>query len=109
MADFIKKQGRTRVEPTDQGNITVKDTPEDITKLAAVDIKTNVVDQSVKIVSGTAVLAIINIPTITNWTLAGTKLTILGTNPLTLSFLSATEALNGESRLAQIINGAILS
>lgn len=108
MADFIRKNPRGSDNTTTNTAVTVT-SPEDITRLSAADIKTNVVDQSIKIVSGTTILAIINIPTVTNWTLAGTKLTVLGKNPLTLSFLSASEAINGESRLAQIINGATLS
>lgn len=108
MAEFIRKNARGSDNTTDTTSVAVT-SPEDITRLSAVDVKTNVVDQSVKIVSGTAVLAIVNIPTITSWSLAGTRLTILGANPLTLNFLSASEAINGESRLAQIINGATLS
>jgi len=108
MAEFIKKNPRGSDNTIANTTVTVT-SPEDIARLAAADIKTNVVDQSIKIVSGSTVLAIVNIPTVTNWTLAGTRLTILGTNPLTLSFLSSSEAINGESRLAQIINGATLA
>lgn len=109
MPDFIDKtpRGGGRAVPAPQ--VVTVPTPESIDNLFGVDVKTNVQDQSVKVVTGATVLAILHIPSITNWALAGNRLTIQGATSVTLNFRNVSEALVGESRFGQIIDSAILA
>lgn len=109
MADFIHKNTRGNQSTVPATQTVAAPTPEDINNLFGVDVKTNVVDQSIKVVSGATVLAIIHIPSITNWSLAGNVLTVLGETSVVLNFSNTSEAQSGESRFSQIIDGAILA
>lgn len=109
MSDFINKRPRNGTGTTITTPVPIV-TPNVIEGLFAVNVKTDVVDQSIKIVVGSNPVATFNINTINGWNLSGGTLTInSNTTPLILNFTSEGEGITAEDRLAQIVNGGNLS
>ena len=86
-------------------------TPETIVGLLAVDIKTGLVNTTLSITKAGILSQTILLSTISSWYISGADLHIISDDnvPFTLSFTTAAEAIAGELRLAQIINGASLA
>lgn len=83
------------------------DTSNLITILYATNIKSDVVGQSFKILKDTIEVANFEISEVTANTLIGNTIIIYSSDlePITLVFISNTEATTGDTRLTSILNG----
>lgn len=79
--------------------------------LLGTDVKTSVQNQSLQVVHNSVTIALFMLNEIASWDLSANQITIYSTDqlPVTLMFLSTTEAQTADSRLTQISNGAVLS
>lgn len=79
--------------------------------LTSCDVKTNVQYETLSISQSGTILRLINIRSITSWQMSNNLMTIYSEDdmPLTLAFISATEAMKADFRLYMIVNGAVLT
>ena|ERR1039458_2164105 len=76
--------------------------------LLGVYIKSHIQHQSVVVIIGTEIKALILLSTLTGWVLNGNTIIIDGLVSVVLNFTSAAEAQAGEVRLTNALNGLLV-
>jgi hypothetical protein len=80
-----------------------------ISGLQGASIVSHITGTSFKVIQNSNTVAYGIIANVAGWTLVGNTINIVGPNPLTLNFLTPSEAQLAEPRIASIVNGHTVS
>ena len=105
--DYLNKKKKTQNLP-----VPKPPTPNNVEELVAADLKTNIQGVSLVVRKNSNLLQHISLKDVRDWSVKDRSLVIISvdsSDPIVLTFLSNTIAIQAEIRFTNIFNGAILT